>query len=142
MYDRTKGTLFFYPSGKKASKFTVPENVRCIAQGAFNQCNYLESLILPGNHMAIQVRGIENCEALRSVSLYGKICKLDYSAIDYCPSLRIVKIYGMTTKLRMEEDGEWLSAITHCGKVTIYARKGSKAEKYAKKHRKFKFAAL
>lgn len=142
LYDKGKERLIFYPNGKRDLEFTVPESVRCIEAGAFNQCRYLESLVLPGNYMTIQIQGIERCAALRSVSIYGDICKLDISAISECPKLRSVKIYGMNTKLQSEGNGQKLPVISYCNRITIYARKGSKAEKYAKRHKKFKFAAL
>jgi len=65
-YDMT--TLIFYPTGKTDVSFVIPESVTVIANGAFADNPYIES-ITGSSKMIIVGNVFENCIALESITL-------------------------------------------------------------------------
>ena len=80
LFNKNKTELVFYPVGKTASSYTVPDSVIIIGGYAFCGSNYLESVSMP-NVTTIDERAFANCWYLKSVDI-PKVTEIMYGAFD------------------------------------------------------------
>lgn len=59
LFDKTGTTLLFYPNGKSATTYKVPEGVTTIATGAFYNCLALKSITFPSTLKTIEAEAFD-----------------------------------------------------------------------------------
>lgn len=72
LYNKDKSELLHYPEGKKEKEFCIPDSVRRIVRCAFNNCNALETIRVPGSVGYIEPESIKKCENLKTVKFQGE----------------------------------------------------------------------
>ena len=68
LFDVTGEILLFFPEGR-AGAYAIPENARYIGAGAFANCPFLESLVLPSSILDVAKGAFSGCIGLKSVIL-------------------------------------------------------------------------
>ena len=104
-------TIIFCPKGM-SGEFTIPNGITTIAEGAFQGCNKLTKLIVPGFVTEIQKEAFKSCSGLEEINLTeeGYALTIRESAFYGCSGLysitlpkRLVAMeanaFGSTTKL-------------------------------------------
>lgn len=92
-------------------EIVIPKSVKTIGEQAFRDCE-LDKIVLPEGVTEIGEMAFLECGSLTSITIPKSVKKIGSAAFDDCSSL-----------------------------LTIYGKKGSYAEKYAKKH-KIKFSTM
>lgn len=80
-------SLIYYPRGKAATTYKVPDTVTEIAAYAFAEQPYLEAVLLPTGLTKIQTYAFNKCEALRSIVIPKGVTTLGTYAFANCSSL-------------------------------------------------------
>ncbi len=119
LYNKNKTTLLCYPPKKSTVSFTVPKTVKKIEEYAFVGCNKLKKVKLSKNLLTIEGMAITDCKQLKKVIVKNAKMKIKDHALGFYL------------------DGTWQKVKG----FTIYAKKNSSAEKYARKH-KFNFKTI
>lgn len=123
-------------------------NLKKIGEEAFSCCHGLEEIIISGNDTVIDWCAFNGCKSLKKITLKNGVSKLKRFAFDNCKQLRDISVAPSVTKIVGNVFGYYSKAISH-GNLTKYKRiavdgvvikgkKGSAAQKYAKKN-KIKF---
>ena len=60
LFDKEVKTLICYPTGKNSSSYSIPDGVREIGSGAFENCTSLESITIPDSVTSIKSGVLEN----------------------------------------------------------------------------------
>jgi hypothetical protein len=142
MYNTDKSILMAYPANKTDKSFSAPESVTEIAQSAFANCHYLESVKLP-NVKVINAYAFENCESLSSFDVSDKLEKLDADALYNCVALKSLRLPNSLQEIGSYAFGYYYNetADTENGEqddilvegFTLYADEDSEAYKYAQR---------
>ena len=112
----------------------IPDNVTEIGECAFRNCSSLTSLVIPNGVTQIAFQLFADCSSLDSIIVPSSVKEIREEAFLDCSSLKSIVITNDATEIG---DG----AFKGCKALTIRARKGSSAEKYARK-RRIKFEPL
>lgn len=81
-------TLYYYPSGKKATSYTVPDSVSVINYEAFSNCAYLETVTIPDSVTSIDGKAFKNCKSLETVKMSDSVSRMSSSVFAGCTSLK------------------------------------------------------
>ena len=142
MYNNDKTILMAYPANKADKSFSVPASVNEIAQSAFANCHYIESVKLP-NVKVINAYAFENCESLSSFDVSDKLEKMGNDALYNCVALKSLRLpsslneigdyaFGYYYKEDSDtENGESEDILVNG--FTLYTEEGSEAYKYAQR---------
>jgi len=90
LFNKDKTTLFYYPAGKTAESYTIPNSVMAIESNAFINCKKLASLTFGNSVATIGYSAFSNCTALTSVILPNSVTTIGSSAFNYCTALTSV----------------------------------------------------
>ena len=107
---------------------TIPDSVSSIERECFWSCTGIEEVKLPKNLKFIEEKAFSGCISLRSV-----VIPEGTEVIDDCAFWGDESLESITIPASVKRIGEM--AFADCNNLTIYAPKGSNAERYAKKHR-------
>ena len=134
---------------KKITKIIIPETVVKIGNGAFWGCESLTEISIPdsvthmGTHMFTRCTSLKavklsvnhvgeiadhffsDCKKLKTLIVPAGITELGLCAFSFCSGLKEIHIFKGTKRFEFS----WLDRLKG---LTIYAPKGSAAEKYAK----------
>lgn len=149
------GDNAFYGCSSLTS-MTIPEGVTSIGALAFGECSSLTSVAIPKGVTGLEERVFDHCENLRSVAIPEGVTVIGDGAFMSCSSLTSVALPESVTRI---EDGAFIScrnltSVTipegvtsignmtffECTKLTIYGKKNSYAQVYAKE-KKIPFTA-
>ena len=97
LYTKDKTTLIQYATGKTNIEFTVPQSVKTIGYGAFQNCTYLSRVILSENINTIGSFAFYQCTGLTSILIYNKVTTIDIAAFASCTSLSTIYYTGSST---------------------------------------------
>ena len=133
------GSFAFYGC-QNLKSITMPEKVSYLGQCPFLCCTSLESLVIPNGVTVLKDdKGggfLENCSSLKSVIIPDSVTKINYHAFNGCTSLKSVIIPDSVVYIEDYAFGYYYDKKTDSYKkvsdFTIYGKKGSVAEKYAK----------
>ena len=106
----------------------IPDSVSCIERECFWSCTGIEEVKLPKNLKFIEEKAFSGCISLRSV-----VIPEGTEVIDDCAFWGDESLESITIPASVKRIGEM--AFADCNNLTIYTPRGSKAERYAKKHR-------
>lgn len=139
-------TLVRYRGADK--NVSVPDTVRVIGQGAFEDDTNIELVVLPNSVKRIEAYAFWGCDNLDTVVLGKGLSEVGDYAFTKCTGLEQMSIPSTVTSIGMEafEDCTNLKDITippetvniqesafdGCYQLTIHYEKGSAAEEYAK----------
>lgn len=87
LIDRESGELLCYPAASDRTSYTVPEGVRRIADGAFQNATALQELVLPESLEQIGDMAFYGCTSLRTVKMPASLESLGALAFAGCTSL-------------------------------------------------------
>lgn len=92
LYTKSGQTLIYYPQGKVADTFQVPENVKEIRENAFYAMNATRSIVLPDSLEEIGYGAFENAGSLVKVNWPEGLKTITSSAFRGCNQLTDVNI--------------------------------------------------
>lgn len=97
LFNKDKTKLLYYPQGKSATHYTVPNSVRVIGENdgsewAFANCKNLQSVTISDNVTKISNTAFRNCSGLTYVTIPNSVTEIGYNAFEGCTSLAVMKI--------------------------------------------------
>ena len=114
---------------------TIPEGVTNIEPQAFEFCRNLKDVMIPGSLPEIKFGVFDFCESLENVTMSNGVKVIGDSAFSYCISLKKITIPESV----MYIDDHAFNLVPTIQAMTIIGKRGSYAEKYARKNNiKFK----
>jgi hypothetical protein len=100
-----------------------------MGKGVFEDCEALESVVIPASMKVVPEDTFYDCSALSSVTLGKSVISIGESAFYRCPALKNITLHERVVSI-----GKYSLGI-HPGGIykdfTITGKKGSTAEKYA-----------
>ena len=133
LFSKDKTELIKYPIAKSETSYDIPNGVIYIARDAFYDCKNLTNINFPDGLKEIGDYAFEHCESLTSVVLPDSVKSIGYLVFNGCNSLISIVMNNVTII--------GYGAFHGCDNLTIHARSGSYAERYAK-YNKIKFEEL
>ena len=104
---------------------TIPDTVVIIGNSSFKECSSLTSVNISDSVSIIYSSAFSGCSNLTSVTIPDGVLDINYCTFEDCSSLTSVTIPESVYSISP-------SAFKNCSNLTIYGKKGSYAEKYAK----------
>lgn len=92
LYTKDGTNLIRYPAGRTASSFNIPSSVKIIEKYAFEQCNYLENIVIPDNVTNLKANAFLMCDGLTTVTLGRGLTVIEDCAFTFCSGLTSVTI--------------------------------------------------
>ena len=129
---------YAFDNVKTLKKITLSEGVKEIGQTCFGENTSLTEINLPSSLKAISVAAFY-CTSLEKITIPEGVERIEAASFSYCEKLKEIHIPSSVTFIQGESE-EASSAFMESPNVTIYAPKGSYAEKYAKQEN-IKFVA-
>lgn len=130
------GSEAFYHH-KGLTGVTIPNSVRMIDNYAFCGCENLTQVTIPKSVQSVGFEAFGKCSNLVSVTFEpgakltdGSSGDAAWHAFDNCPNLRTLKLPKSFTSAESDDN----NMVDGSPNVTIYGKKGSFAEQYAKKY--------
>ena len=130
---------FAFFLNSKLKKVTLNEGVKEIGKECFSQDTALVEVSLPSTLKTISVGAFLYCPNLERVTIPNGVERIEEAAFSRCEKLKEIHIPSSVTFIQ-NDSREKSSAFNYDENVTIYAPKGSYAEKYAKQEN-IKFVA-
>ena len=130
---------FAFFLNSKLKKVTLNEGVKEIGMKCFSQDTALVEVSLPSTLKTISVCAFIYCTNLERVTIPNGVERIEEAAFSRCEKLKEIHIPSSVTFIQ-NDSREKSSAFNYDENVTIYAPKGSYAEKYAKQEN-IKFVA-
>lgn len=122
-------------------KVTLSEGVKTIGENCFSQDFALTDVKLPSTLKTISVCAFIYCTNLERVTIPNGVERIENGAFAKCEKLKEIHIPSSVNFIQTRYDGDSESPVfEESPNVTIYAPKGSYAEKYAKQEN-IKFVA-
>ena len=106
-YNKDKTELKIYPRGKADRSFTVPAGVEVIGEGAFENCENLESVVLPDSVTRIERGAFYWSTNLENIDIGDNVESVGENA------------FGFTAF--SENDSNWENGILYIGKCLVQA---------------------
>lgn len=91
LYTKAKDMLCMYPNGKKATAYTVADNVNTIGESAFIGNEILQKVVLGKKTKEIQDYAFCNNKKLTSIDMKTKVTRIGERAFEGCDKLSDVK---------------------------------------------------
>ena len=96
LFDKEQKALVFYPYAKKGTKYTIPDGIENINNGAFCNCRNLKEITFPESLKLIKRGAFENCEKLTSITLPERLIGIYNHAFFRCKKLKKVTLSRKT----------------------------------------------
>src|SRR5699024_3865910 len=90
---------FAYRRRANIRRLVIPEGVTEIGVSAFQYCENLETVSLPGTLRIIGWYAFEGCHSLRGIAVPEGVAKIGGSAFQYCKNLETVSLPGTLRKI-------------------------------------------
>ncbi len=103
LFTRDGSILVRYPSAKTDVGYVVPESVDMIAIGSFQDCIYLEEVIITDNVLYVTDYAFANCTSLKAVWLGLYALGINEYAFYGCSSLQYVYISSVINMMCIED---------------------------------------
>ena len=99
LFDKNKNHLMAYPAGKQNDKYSIPDSVASIGDGAFGFCTSLSSVHIPNSVASIGNAAFYSCTSLSSVTIPPSVTSIGDGAFFGCTSLSSVSIPNSVTSI-------------------------------------------
>lgn len=109
------------------SSLIISDSVTQIGADAFEHCDYLTTVTIPGSVATISDGAFELCCGLTSAIICDGVKEIGAGAFSYCAKLASVTIPSSVTEIGEE-------AFEGCDNLTIHGKAGSYAERYAREN--------
>jgi len=94
-YDKT--VLIDYPIGRWDSEYIIPDGVKHISRGTFEEAGFLKKITIPDSVKSIDHNAFNNCWSLESVNIPSGLTAIEDFSFYSCEKLKNVVIpYGIT----------------------------------------------
>ncbi len=115
----------FY-NNKNITEVIIPYGVEKIGNMAFQYCSNLKRITIPNSvtELGYQLT-FSNCSSLESITIPSGVTKIPQNTFSNCTSLKTVKLPDTITEIGQ-------NAFSNCNSLTIYGKRGTIAETYAK----------
>ena len=90
LFSKDMSALLFYPDGREATSYTVPEGVLVIGSMAFGRCNYLQEVIFPEGLLVLGQYVFFMNDGIREVHLPDSVIAVGEATFEYCDNLEEV----------------------------------------------------
>jgi len=111
LFNKDMTELIAYPIFKNNESYIIPESVVRIADGAFEDCTFIEEVYITGNVSEVGFDAFRNCSALETVEFSEGLKEIKSGMFGYCNNLESVNIPAS-----VEEIDE--SAFSACSSLT------------------------
>ena len=111
LYNKNQTELYYYPSGKNNSTYTIPNSVTSIGNSAFSGCSRLTEVTIPNSVTDIGNLAFSNCSSLINISIGNNVTNIGDSVFSGCSSLTDVMIPDSVTSI-----GSW--SFAYCSSLT------------------------
>ena len=120
LFSRDAKVLYYYPEGKKAETYTIPDGVTCIGDEAFYWRTSLESVMIPDSVTSIGDKAFYLCFGLTSITIPDSVTDIGVYAFSACSGLTSVAIPDSVTSIREGtfSDCQYLKTVTIPNSVT------------------------
>lgn len=81
-----------YKDNQEFTAFSVPDTIKTIGLGAFQNCSRLASIDIPGSVTSIGWSAFEGCQSLSSLVIPDSVREIGLGAFQKCTSLKSVKL--------------------------------------------------
>ncbi len=138
---------------KNLTYVRIPDSVEYLGESAFSCCTSLTEFTLPGALSRIEKSLFLKCDRLSNVVIPCSVRYIDNGAFEECSNLSDIRIPDSVTEIGMFVFSECTAlrsihipdSVKHmhfwtfnrCHNVTVYGKKGSYAEQYAKSNNLF-----
>ncbi len=95
-----RSTLVYYPSGKQNQRYTIPESVITVGEGAFVSCKGITDLVIPDTVLTVGEYALYDADSIHSVTLSKNISEIPQQFFSRCDSLRSVVIPESVTEIK------------------------------------------
>ena len=92
LFNKDKTKLIKYPTGNKASEYTIPETVELICDGAFIAGYNLINVTIGSNVEIIGYNAFESCDSLSKIVIPDSVTTILAGAFNCCQTLERVEI--------------------------------------------------
>ncbi|MBR4752212.1 MAG: leucine-rich repeat protein [Thermoguttaceae bacterium] len=69
LFHRKQKRLIAYPTGREEEEYTIPAGVTSIGDGAFRDCQYLETLVIPTSVKIFRATAFDGCPFLTTIKV-------------------------------------------------------------------------
>ena len=112
LFSKDKKTLVYFPAGKSADYYEIPEGVTSIGFTAFEECSSLVQVAIPEGVTSIEYMAFALCRSLMQVEIPASVTYIEDCAFEWCSSLTAIVIPASVTSIGyMAFDG--CTALTH-----------------------------
>ena len=99
LYNKEQTELIYYPLGKKATSYSIPNGVTNIGISAFSSCTSLISITIPDSVTGIDSNAFSGCTSLTKIVIPDSVTSIGYGAFFDCASLTNVTISNGVTSI-------------------------------------------
>lgn len=73
LIDKNTGTVIAYAAGKKDTVYEIPDSIQIIGDSAFEDCGYLQEVIIPDSVGIVGSSAFQDCDSLISLSFPASV---------------------------------------------------------------------
>ncbi len=114
LYNKQQTTLILYPFAAETDKFSIPDGVTEIGDGAFRFCTNLQDVSAPNTTRSVGKAAFQNCTALESVTIPGDVKAIGNDAFANCANLVSVSLPDSVTTIGK-------NAFAQCASLAAFA---------------------
>lgn len=92
LFNKSKSELIKYPDDKKETEYTIPSEVRTIGKYAFNDCVWLENVLIPNGVTHICAYAFADCSRLKQIQLPSTVQIIETCAFYRCNKMASVTL--------------------------------------------------
>ena len=116
----------YSPDGKRLLKgnrnitsYTVKEGTKVICDGAFFDCRFLQSIVIPNSVTEIGNRAFWNCKSLQSIVIPNSVTSIGDEAFYRCTSLQTIVIPNSVTEIGNQPFPLGIEIISHSDRFVV-----------------------
>ena len=92
LFNKTRTTLIFYPTGKTNTRYTIPNSVKCIQDYAFRGYRSLTNIEIPDSVISIGFGAFMGCTSLTNIEIPDSVTYIGNFSFEDCTSLTNIEI--------------------------------------------------
>ncbi len=123
LFNKDKTALIYYPEGKTASEYTIPDGVTSIEDRAFYYNKNLTNIKIPDGVTTIGNRAFYYCRSLTNIAIPDGVTTIGDSAFYRCEALKSIMLPNSVTTIgeSVFEDCSSLTSVTLSNNITEIA---------------------